>query len=354
MDPKEGYDAIGYAAHDPQGELKPFKFKRRFPGPEDVVLEVTHCGICFAELVWTRNFLGDVQYPVVPGHEVVGVVKEVGKNVTKFKPGDRVGVGYYVMSCRSCDLCEARQENYCAESIRQFNHVDVDKTITRGGFSNLQVTNERYVVHIPDALSMENAAPLLCAGITVFSPLKKNGCLHGGKKVAISGLGGLGHLAVKFAKAMGNHVTVLSTSESKREEALKELGADAFLISKDQAAIQAAAMSLDLVIDCAAGVHPIDPFLSMLKHGGTLALVGVAHELKFSPFYMVQGRLNVEGSVTGGTLEIQEMLDFAAEKNVQAMIEKIPIDYVNEALARLQKNDVRYRFVVDIENSLKP
>ncbi|KAG0557010.1 hypothetical protein M758_11G092300 [Ceratodon purpureus] len=357
MDPTEGYDAIGYAAHDPEGELKPFKFKRRFPGPEDVVFDVTHCGICYAEIVWTKNFLGDVQYPVVPGHEVVGVVKEVGKNVTRFKPGDRVGVGYYVMSCRSCDLCNERQENYCngpGGSIRQFNQEDVNKTITRGGFSNIQVTNERYVVHIPDALELETAAPLLCAGITVYSPLKKHGMEKGGKRVGVCGLGGLGHLAVRFAKAMGNHVTVLSTSESKKEAALNELGADAFIISKDQNAIQAAVKSLDLVIDCAAGAHPVDPFLSMLKYGGTLALVGFAPELKISPHYLCLGRTSIEGSITGGTLELQEMLNFAAEKGVAAMIEKIPIDYVNEAFARLLKNDVRYRFVVDVANSLKP
>ena len=169
---------------------------------------------------------------------MTGVVKEVGKDVTRFKPGDRVGVGYYVMSCRACELCEERQENYCKGSVPQFNNEDVDKTITRGGFSNLQVTNQRYVVHIPPALALDNAAPLLCAGITVFSPLKKHDMQKGGKKVGVSGLGGLGHLAVRFAKAMGNHVTVLSTSEAKKSEALNELGADAFIISKDQNAIQ--------------------------------------------------------------------------------------------------------------------
>lgn len=353
MDPTDGYDAIGYAADSPQGDLKPFKFKRRFPGPEDVVLDVTHCGICYAEIVWTKNYLGDVQYPVVPGHEVVGIVREVGKSVTRFKAGDRVGVGYYVTSCRSCEMCDERQENYCEGSVRQFNQEDADGTITRGGFSNLQVTHERYVVRIPDALEMASAAPLMCAGITVFSPLKKHGMERGGRRVGVSGLGGLGHLAVRFAKAMGNHVTVLSTSEGKRDEAIKELGADAFIISKDEDAIQVAGKSLDLIIDCAAGVHPVDQFLLMLKHGGTLALVGIAPELKVSPAYLCMRRTSVEGSITGGTVDIQEMLDFAAAKGIAAMVEIIPIDYVNQALQRMQRNDVRYRFVVDVANSLK-
>ncbi|CAL5386169.1 unnamed protein product [Camellia sinensis] len=320
----------------------------------DVSLKITHCGVCYADVVWTRNKLGDSEYPLVPGHEIAGIVKEVGSNVHHFKVGDHVGVGTYVNSCRDCEYCGMDMDVYCSKgSVRTFNSVDVDGTITKGGYSSYIVVHQRYCFRIPNDYPLAAAAPLLCAGITVYSPMMRHKMNQPGKSLGVIGLGGLGHLAVKFGKAFGLSVTVFSTSITKKDEALNKLGADKFVISSDEEQMKAMVNSLNFVIDTASGDHPFDPYMKLLKTGGTLVLVGVPSEVKLNPISLIMGMKSISGSATGGTKERQEMLDFCAAQKIYPEIEIIPIEYINEALERLIKGDVKYRFVIDIENSLK-
>lgn len=350
----DGTPCIGWAARDNSGHLSPYKFNRRPTGADDVLFRVTHCGMCHAELVWLFNQLGDAKYPMVPGHEVVGIVTEVGSNVAKFKVGDRVGVGCYIGSCRDCEYCNEDLENVCAKkSILTYNDHDVDGTITAGGYSSHMVSHQRYVLRIPENLPSAVAAPLLCAGITVYSPLMRHKMNQPGKHLGVIGLGGLGHMAVKFGKAFGLKVTVLSTSESKREEALSVLGADFFIATNNDSQVKAGVGTLDFIVDTASAEHPLNLYLPLLKTTGTIALVGIARELSFAPYLLCMGLKTVTGSITGGIKETQEMLDFCGKNNITPMIEIIPIDYSNEALQRLLNKDVRYRFVIDIENTLK-
>ncbi|OMO95175.1 Alcohol dehydrogenase superfamily, zinc-type [Corchorus capsularis] len=290
-------NCLGWAARDPSGVLSPYTFSRRPLGSNDVSIKITHCGVCYADFIWSRNKHGDSMYPVVPGHEIAGVVKEVGSNVHRFKVGDPVGVGTYVNSCRD--------------------------------------------------------SPLLCAGITVYAPMMRHNMNQPGKSLGVIGLGGLGHMAVKFGKAFGLHVTVLSTSISKKDEALSLLGADNFVVSSDQEQMKGLSKSLDFIVDTASGDHPFDPYMSLLKIAGVYVLVGFPSEVKFSPASLNLGMRTISGSVTGGVKVIQEMIDFCAAHKVYPQIEVIPIQYANEALERLEKRDVKYRFVIDIENSLK-
>ncbi|KAE9454911.1 hypothetical protein C3L33_13221, partial [Rhododendron williamsianum] len=277
-------------------------------------------------------------------HELVGVVKEVGSNVKGVKVGDHVGVGTYVNSCRDCEYCGDGLEVYCSKGVVfTYNHVDVDGTITKGGFSTYIVVHQRYCFKIPEDYPLASAAPLLCAGITVYSPMIRHKMNQPGKSLGVIGLGGLGHLAVKFGKAFGLNVTVFSTSISKKEEALNLLGADKFEVSK----------SFDFIIDTASGTHPFDPYMSLLKTGGVLVLVGAPGEVKLSPGSLIQGMKSISGSAAGGTKDTREMLDFCAANKIYPKIEIIPIQYVNEAIERLIKSDVKYRFVIDIESSLK-
>nr|POE86250.1 putative cinnamyl alcohol dehydrogenase 1 [Quercus suber] len=322
-------DCLAWAARDPSGVLSPYNFSRRAVGSDDVSLKITHCGICYADLIWTRNFHGDSKYPVVPGHEIAGIVKEVGSNVHHFKVGDHVGVGTYVNSCRSYG------------------------SITKGGYSSYIVAHERYCFRIPENYPLASAAPLLCAGITVYSPMVHHKMNQPGKSLGVIGLGGLGHMAVKFGKAFGLNVTIFSTSISKKEEALTLLGANRFVVSSDQEQMKALAKSFDFIIDTASGDHPFDPYMSLLKTAGVLVLVGFPSEVKFSPGSLNIGNKTISGSVTGGTKVTQEMIDFCAAHKIYPNIEVIPIQYANEALERLIKKDVKYRFVIDIENSLK-
>ncbi|KAK7834721.1 putative cinnamyl alcohol dehydrogenase 1 [Quercus suber] len=311
-------DCLAWAARDPSGVLSPYNFSRRAVGSDDVSLKITHCGICYADLIWTRNFHGDSKYPVVPGHEIAGIVKEVGSNVHHFKVGDHVGVGTYVNSCRSCEYCNDGQEVHCVKgSVYTFNAVDADGSITKGGYSSYIVAHERYCFRIPENYPLASAAPLLCAGITVYSPMVHHKMNQPGKSLGVIGLGGLGHMAVKFGKAFGLNVTIFSTSISKKEEALTLLGANRFVVSSDQEQMKALAKSFDFIIDTASG------------------------------------NKTISGSVTGGTKVTQEMIDFCAAHKIYPNIEVIPIQYANEALERLIKKDVKYRFVIDIENSLK-
>ncbi|CAI9101700.1 OLC1v1039089C1 [Oldenlandia corymbosa var. corymbosa] len=347
-------DCKGYAARDPSGVLSPYTFSRRDVREDDVLLDIAYCGVCYADVIWSRNFMGHSKYPLVPGHEITGYVKKVGSKVTKFKPGDRVGVGTYVNSCKECEYCNDKQENYCVKGqIFTYDGIDSDGTVTKGGYSSYIVVGERFCYTIPESYPMELAAPLLCAGITVYSPMMRHNMKRPGKSLGVIGLGGLGHLAVKFGKAFGLKVTVFSTSESKKEEAMTHLGADNFVISSDEQQMNALTKSLDFVLNTASGNIPCDPYLKTLKTGGVLAMVGFPREINISPVALIPEARTITGSVTGGTKQTQEMLEFCAEHKVYPEIEIVPIDYCNEALERMIKKDVKYRFVIDVANSLK-
>ncbi|XP_015057097.1 8-hydroxygeraniol dehydrogenase-like [Solanum pennellii] len=349
----ENVEAFGWAARDTSGVLSPFNFSRRVTGEKDVQFKVMYCGICHSDLHQIKNEWSNSIYPMVPGHEVVGVVTEVGSRVEKFKIGDKVGVGCLVGSCRKCENCDNDLENYCPDQIMTYNGIYTDGTPTYGGYSDIMVTNEDYVVHWPENLPME-AAPLLCAGITTYSPLRYYGLDKPGMHVGVVGLGGLGHMAVKFAKAFGTKVTVISTTASKRDEAIDRLGADSFLVSRDPDQMQGAAGSLDGIIDTVSAIHPLLPLINLLKTHGKLVMVGAPEKpLELPVFPLLLGRKLVAGSAIGGMKETQEMVDFAGKHNITPDIEVVPMDYVNTALERLLKSDVKYRFVLDIGNTLK-
>ncbi|XP_010244709.1 PREDICTED: probable mannitol dehydrogenase [Nelumbo nucifera] len=345
--------AIGWAARDSSGVLSPFKFSRRETGDEDVAFKVLYCGICHSDLHSVKNDWGNAIYPMVPGHEIVGVVTEVGRNVDKFKVGDKVGVGCMVGACHSCDSCKNDLENYCPKMILTYNSIYYDGTMTYGGYSDMMVANQRYVIRFPDNLPLDAGAPLLCAGITVYSPMKYFGLCEPGMHLGVLGLGGLGHVAVKFAKAFGIKVTVISSSPNKEKEAIERLGADAFLVSRNQEQMQAAAGTMDGIIDTVSAVHSLMPYLSLLKSHGKLVMVGLPEKpVEIAVFPLVMGRKILAGSCIGGMKETQEMIDFAGKHNITADIEVIPIDYVNTAMERLAKADVKYRFVIDVAKSL--
>ncbi|KAK4260671.1 hypothetical protein QN277_003755 [Acacia crassicarpa] len=347
-------DCLGWAARDASGVLSPYQFSRRTLGDNDVFIKIACCGVCYADVIWSRNGHGDSKYPLVPGHEIAGIVEKVGSNVHRFNVGDHVGVGTYVNSCQNCQYCDDGIEVYCMKgSVLTFNGVDYDGTITKGGYSSNIVVHERYCFLIPKGYPLASAAPLLCAGITVYSPMMRHKMNQPGKSLGVIGLGGLGHMAVKFGKAFGLNVTIFSTSGSKKEEALTQLGADNFVVSSDQDQMRALARSLDFIVDTASGDHPFDPYMSLLKTSGVLTLVGFPSEVKFSPANLNLGMKTISGSITGGTKETQEMIDFCAANKIYPNIEVIPIEYVNEALQRVVNKDVKYRFVIDIENSLK-
>ncbi|XP_059624110.1 8-hydroxygeraniol dehydrogenase-like [Cornus florida] len=346
--------AFGWAARDSSGVLSPFKFSRRATGEKDVKFKVLYCGICHSDLHFLKNEWGFSMYPLLPGHELVGIVTEVGSKVQKFKVGDKVGVGCLIGTCRSCDNCANDLESYCPEMVLTYSTTYYDGTVTYGGYSDIMVTDEHFVLHWPDSLPLDAGAPLLCAGITTYSPLRYFGLDKPGKHVGVVGLGGLGHVAVKFAKAFGAEVTVISTSPNKKKEAVEQLGADAFLVSRDSDQMQAAMGTMDGIIDTVSADHSILPLIGLLKSNGTLVLVGAPPKpLELPVMPLLMGRKIVAGSSTGGIKETQEMLDFAAEHNVTADVEVIPMDYVNTAMDRLEKADVRYRFVIDIGNTLK-
>ncbi|KAF8006776.1 hypothetical protein BT93_K0938 [Corymbia citriodora subsp. variegata] len=346
--------ALGWAARDNSGLLSPFKFSRRATGEKDVKFKVLFCGICHTDLHSAKNEFGMSTYPVVPGHEIVGEVVEVGSRVEKFKVGDKVGVGCLVGSCGSCDRCHDHLENYCPDMILTYGGTYHDGTMTYGGFSNTMVVDEHFTVKFPQNMPLDAGAPLLCAGITVYSPIRFFGLDRPGTHLGVVGLGGLGHVAVKFAKAMGVKVTVISSSARKKEEAVQRLGADAFLVSSDANQVQAAMGTMDGIIDTVSAVHPLLPLIGLLKHNGKLVLVGAPDRpLELPVLPMILGRKIVAGSCIGGLKETQEMIDFAAKHNITADIEVIPVDYLNTAMDRLVKGDVKYRFVIDIGNTLK-
>nr|AEE69007.1 cinnamyl alcohol dehydrogenase 1 [Camellia sinensis] len=342
----------GWAATDPSGVLAPYTYTLRNTGPEDVFIKVICCGICHTDIHQIKNDLGMSNYPMVPGHEVVGEVVEVGSSVAKFRVGDTVGVGCIVGCCRNCKPCNADVEQYCNKKIWSYNDVYTDGKPTQGGFAGSMVVDQKFVVKIPEGMAVEQAAPLLCAGVTVYSPLKHFGLKESGMRGGILGLGGVGHMGVKIAKAMGHHVTVISSSDKKRVEALEHLGADDYLVSSDVTRVQELADSLDYIIDTVPVFHPLEPYLSLLKLDGKLILTGVINTpLQFLTPVVILGRKTVTGSFIGSMTETEEMLEFCRAKELTSMIEVVKMDYINTAFERLEKNDVRYRFVVDVIGS---
>jgi uncharacterized zinc-type alcohol dehydrogenase-like protein len=344
------FTVSGYAADTPDTPLTPFKFDRRDPRRDDVDIEVLFCGVCHSDLHNARNDWGGAIYPMVPGHEIIGRVKRVGANVTRFKEGDKVGVGCMVDSCQHCKACAADLEQYCEnQATYTYNAVDrQDGTPTFGGYSTSIVVNEKFVLRVPDNLDMAGAAPLLCAGITTFSPLR-HWNVGAGSKVGVVGLGGLGHMAIKLAHAMGAEVTLFTRSIGKEADA-KRLGADHVVLSTDPAQMAAAGNTFDLIIDTVPYVHDVNPYVPTLATNGTIVLVGYLGPLEpaLNSAPLVVSRKAVAGSLIGGIAETQEMLDFCGKHGITSDIELIDIASINDAYERMLKSDVKYRFVIDI------
>ena len=337
-----------YAAPSAKAPLAPFSFERREPGPHDVLIDILFCGVCHSDIHMARGEWGsNGLYPMVPGHEIVGKVAQVGAQVTKYKAGDSVGVGCFVDSCRECAQCKAGEEQFCDRGMTQtYSAKDRHGAVTQGGYSTRITVDESYVLRIPESIPLDRAAPLLCAGITTYSPLRHFG-VKKGDKVAVVGLGGLGHMGVKIAKEMGAEVTVLSTSPSKKEDALK-LGAHHFAATADKATFKQLAGSFDFILDTVSAEHDYNAYLGLLKVDGTMVLVGLPEKpVPLSAAPLVMRRRKLAGSLIGGIRETQEMLDFCAQHNVASDIELIPIQKINEAYERMIKGDVRYRFVID-------
>jgi uncharacterized zinc-type alcohol dehydrogenase-like protein len=336
-----------YASPSATGELVPTTIERREVGPHDVLIDIRFAGICHSDIHTVRGDWGPQQYPLVPGHEIAGIVAEIGSEVTRHKVGDRVGVGCMVNSCGECANCRNGDEQYCLDGmVGTYGARDRDSTITQGGYSTHVVVTEDFVLSIPDGIDLDAAAPLLCAGITTYSPLRRWGT-GPGKKVAVVGLGGLGHMAVKLAHAMGAEVTVLSQSLKKQEDGLR-LGADHYLATSDPATFEQLAGGFDLIINTVSADVDINAYLSLLTVDGTLACVGAAPgPMPVNWFLLGSGRRSLTGSMIGGIRETQEMLDFCAEHHLGADIEVIPASKINEAYERVLASDVRYRFVID-------
>jgi len=342
----------GYAAMTAKEKLQPFSFERRDVGPHDVLITITHCGICHSDIHQARNEWGISLFPMVPGHEIVGTVARIGSDVTAFKVGDRAGVGCFVDSCRTCGPCREGLEQYCdGGTLWTYSSQDKAGRITQGGYSNQIVVDANYALRIPAALSPAGAAPLLCAGITTYSPLRRWG-IGRYHKLAVVGLGGLGHMAVKLAKAMGTEVTVLSTSETKREDA-KRLGAANFAVTSNPQTFSKLQGYFDYVLDTVSAPHDYNAYLNLLKTDGTMILVGAPETpTSVQAFALIFKRRRLAGSLIGGIKETQQMLDFCAQHQIESDVEVIPIQQVNEAYERVLRGDVRYRFVIDM-TSLK-
>lgn len=339
----------GYAAKSATTPLEPFSFERREPGAHDVLIKILYTGICHSDIHQARNEWGGSIFPMVPGHEIVGTVERVGNAVTKFKAGDTVGVGCFVDSCRTCHNCEQSEQQFCTKHTSfTYNNTEQDgKTPTQGGYSNQIVVDENYILRISPKLKLANTAPLLCAGITTYSPLKHYK-IGPGKRVGIIGLGGLGHMGVKLAASMGAEVTVLSTSPSKEKDALA-LGAHKFVVTKDAKNLESLANYFDFILDTASAPHDLNMYLNMLRLDGAMVLVGVPEKpTEVNAFNLIANRRQLAGSLIGGIRETQEMLDYCAEKGITSDVEIIPIQKVNEAYERTIKSDVRYRFVIDM------
>jgi len=345
------FNAKAYSATSSTSPLAPTVIARRDPSENDVQIEILFCGICHSDLHMARNEWSSVMptvYPCVPGHEIVGRVTAVGSAVTKFKPGDLAGVGCLVDSDRTCPECQAGFEQFCPNQTLTYGFPDKHLGgVTYGGYSDSIVVDERFVVSIPAHLNLAAVAPLLCAGITTYSPMKHWGVTRG-KKVGIVGLGGLGHMGVKFAHALGAHTVVFTTSPNKVDDALR-LGADEVVFSKDPEAMQKHAGSFDFILDCVSADHDINAYIHLLARDGNMTLVGAPEKpLSLSSFGLIFGRKSVSGSPIGGLAETQEMLNFCGEHNITSDVEVIAIQQVNEAYERLLKSDVKYRFSIDM------
>ena len=341
--------SISYAAHSAKEPLAPFKFERREVGPKDVQIEILFCGVCHSDLHTARNEWQNSVYPVVPGHEIVGRVTNVGADVSAFKVGDLAGVGCLVDSCRVCTDCADGLEQYCDHEVFTYNSPDKHTgKMTYGGYSNQIVVDEHFVLHVSDKLDLAAVAPLLCAGITTYSPLK-HWKVGKGSKVGIVGLGGLGHMGVKLAHAMGAYVVLFTTSPDKVADA-KRLGADEVVISKNPDEMKKHVKSFDFILNTVAAAHNLDVFTELLKRDGTMCLNGVPEHAHPSPSIaaLIFKRRQIAGSLIGGIKETQEMLDFCADHNIVSDIELIKIQDINEAYERMIKADVKYRFVIDM------
>ncbi|RQP15360.1 MAG: NAD(P)-dependent alcohol dehydrogenase [Parapedobacter sp.] len=340
--------ARGYAAESSTSGLAPFAFERQEPQEHEVLIDILYCGICHADIHQSRNEYGGTFYPLIPGHEIIGRIKSVGKEVGRFKENDWVGVGYFINSCGHCSSCNEQEEQFCENGITLTQNGRLaDGTITKGGYSNCIVVNENYVLRVPDNLATAGAAPLLCAGITTYSALRYNK-VGTGHKVAILGLGGLGHMAVKFAVSFGADVSVLSSSPSK-EQSAKALGAHHFIHTADEAELKAATGSFDYIIDTISAKHDCNRYLRLLKKDGTMVLLGVPPEnQQFAVGLLTSRRRKITGSFIGGLKDTQEMLDYCAANNITSDVEVIAPYYINEAFERTLKGDLHYRFVVDM------
>jgi uncharacterized zinc-type alcohol dehydrogenase-like protein len=340
--------AKGYAAAAAKASLQPYSFERRDLREQDVAIEIKYCGICHSDIHQARDEWGGSIFPMVPGHEIAGIVTAVGSKVTQFKIGDKVGVGCFVDSCGTCEQCKEGLQQYCVHgAIWTYNAIEKDGAPTLGGYSDKIVVNENYVVRMPKNLPLDASAPLLCAGITLYSPLK-HWQAGPGKKVAIVGLGGLGHMGVKIAHALGAEVTVLSQSLRKKEDGLR-LGADHYYATSDPETFTKLTRSFDLIINTVGSDMDLNQYLELLKVDGSMVIVGLPEKpASVAAFSLVLGRRSLAGSAIGGIAETQEMLDFCGKHNITSDIEVIPIQKVNEAYERVLKSDVRYRFVIDM------
>jgi uncharacterized zinc-type alcohol dehydrogenase-like protein len=337
----------GYAANTATSPLEPFEFTRRDPGPRDVVIDILYCGVCHSDIHQARNEWDGSIYPMVPGHEIVGSVAERGAQAGRWTIGDVVGVGVFVDSCRECDACESGDEQYCThEASWTYNGYEQDgSTPTYGGYSTRITVDESYVFKIPGGLPLDGVAPLMCAGITTYSPLRHFGA-NEGDDVAVVGLGGLGHMGVKFGKAIGTRVSVLSHSPGKREDALK-LGADEFISTLSEDDLAAHQGRFDVILDTVSAAHDYNAYLDLLRRNGTMILVGIPDAAPLKAWSLINGRRRLAGSQIGGLQETQEMLDFCARHGIVSDVEVIPIQQINEAWERTVRSDVRYRFVID-------
>jgi len=340
--------AKGYAVPQASKPLEPFTFERRELNPADVQLDIAYAGICHSDIHQAREEWGPAIFPMVPGHEIAGVVTAIGSWVTKFKVGDRIGVGVFIDSCRNCSSCKAGLEQYCLEGMTgTYNGYERDgKTVAQGGYSDVFVVDQDYAVKIPDNLEMAGVAPLLCAGITLYSPLKNWGATKG-KKVGVIGLGGLGHMGVKFAAALGAHTTVFSHSPNKESDA-RAMGADDFIVTKDVKELAKLPKDFDLILNTVSADMDLTPFLELLKLDGTLVLIGLPGKpYEISTPTLLAQRRSLAGSMIGGVAQTQEMLNFCGEHNIVSDVEVIDPDYINTAYERTVKSDVKYRFVID-------
>jgi uncharacterized zinc-type alcohol dehydrogenase-like protein len=340
-------DTPAYAALSPKDLLAPFAISRREPGPREVLIEILYCGVCHSDIHQARGEWGEAIFPMVPGHEIVGRVAQVGGEVSRWQVGDTVGVGCFVDSCRTCESCHAGEEQFCAGGMTQtYNGREREgQAPTYGGYSTRITVDQDYVLRVPEAIPLERAAPLLCAGITTYSPLKHFG-LKRGDALAVVGLGGLGHMAVKIGAAMGARVTVLSHSPGKRDDALA-LGASEFIAMRDPEAFTANAGRFDMILDTVSAPHDYNAYLGLLRRDGTMVLVGVPEPSMLAAPALIFGRKRLAGSLIGGIKETQEMLDFCAAHQVAADVEVIGIEDINAAYERMLRSDVRYRFVID-------